>query len=148
MKTCVLCFSRRKALQWMIRSRSRWYSVRTGEGPSLRSRPRLAKLLAARGESADSSSLRRRATALRSTSVILTVGRRRRKGQASRLRRQLFDGYSLCEVPWLIHIAAAPDRYMVGESLERQRGEDGIQEWRCFRQPDDVIGRFRYLLVT
>src|SRR3990170_5667040 len=48
--TWVLCLRRRKALLWMTRSRSRWNSVRTEEGSSGRSRPRLAALLAAKGE--------------------------------------------------------------------------------------------------
>src|SRR3954452_11225607 len=38
MNTCVLCLSRRKALQWTIRSRSRWNGVRTGESSSSTSR--------------------------------------------------------------------------------------------------------------
>src|SRR5205823_760600 len=34
MKTCVLCFSRRNAFEWTIRSRSRWNGVRSGESSS------------------------------------------------------------------------------------------------------------------
>ena len=40
-KTCVLCFSRRKAVEWMIRSRSRWKSLRVGDAGSAIRRPRL-----------------------------------------------------------------------------------------------------------
>ena len=40
-KTCVLCFRRRKAVAWMIRSRSRWNSLRVGEPGSFTSLPRL-----------------------------------------------------------------------------------------------------------
>src|SRR3990172_8439576 len=40
MNTCVLCFSRRNAFEWRMRSRSRWNSVRTVEGFSGDSPPR------------------------------------------------------------------------------------------------------------
>ena len=51
MKTCVLCFKRRNALVWMILSRSRWKSVRRGEGSSQESLPLEFLTLEAWGES-------------------------------------------------------------------------------------------------
>ncbi len=42
-KTCVLCARRRKAVEWMIRSRSRWNSLRVGEADSGKRRPRDAE---------------------------------------------------------------------------------------------------------
>src|SRR5579875_219981 len=74
MKTCVLCFRRRNALQCRMRSRSRWYSVRSGEGGSGRSRPRLVLLRAAYGESRSS----------RASSRARTVSRRSRASRSSR----------------------------------------------------------------
>src|SRR5438105_1943437 len=72
MNTCVLCFSRRNALQWMIRSRSRWYSVRMSDGGSARTRPRLSKLRAAAGASSRSrSSSRNRTTSCRRIAAIV-----------------------------------------------------------------------------
>src|SRR3546814_10310438 len=41
MKTWVLCLSRRKAVEWMIRSRSRWKQVRVSLSGSGWKRPRL-----------------------------------------------------------------------------------------------------------
>src|SRR3954451_4754976 len=41
-KTCVLCRSRRKALEWTMRSRSRWNGVRRRHSSSTASRPRVS----------------------------------------------------------------------------------------------------------
>src|SRR5581483_3690537 len=49
--TWVLCFSRRNALAWTIRSRSRWKAVRSGSGSSSRSRPFDPEASVACGES-------------------------------------------------------------------------------------------------
>src|SRR4051812_12471433 len=38
MNPCVLCFSRRNALEWTIRSRSRWNGVRSDESSSVTAR--------------------------------------------------------------------------------------------------------------
>jgi hypothetical protein len=62
MNTCVLCFSRRKALQCTMRSRSRWNGERSehssGSGCSL---PWLADERTASGSSSTSSAAARRA---------------------------------------------------------------------------------------
>ena len=49
-KTWVLCLRRRKDLEWMIRSRSRWKAVRMECGDSGRFRPRESRLRQALGE--------------------------------------------------------------------------------------------------
>ena len=49
MKTWVLCFSRRKAVVWTMRSRSRWNRERVGLSVSLNSRPRLCAGIAGIG---------------------------------------------------------------------------------------------------
>ena len=58
MKTWVLCLSRRKDLVWMMRSRSRWKSVRRGLGSSSTLRPRESRDLTAKGERDSSRSSR------------------------------------------------------------------------------------------
>src|SRR5665811_93596 len=61
MNTCVLCISRLKLFEWMMRSRSRWNAMRTGESASTVLRV-AALLRVARGDrcwSSDRSSMSR-----------------------------------------------------------------------------------------
>src|SRR5215216_3141131 len=63
MKTCVLCFSRRKAFEWTIRSRSRWKGVRSRHSSSSSyARPRVSYERTASGDSQVSSCSRTRAS--------------------------------------------------------------------------------------
>ena len=71
-KTWVLCLSRRNALEWMIRSRSRSKAVRNSSGSSGRSRPRLAVDLVAAGLSRSSSASRATRSRRRSSVAALT----------------------------------------------------------------------------
>src|SRR5437764_9879438 len=72
MKTCVLCFSRRNAFEWTIRSRSRWNGVRSGESSSGWAR-RAGYDRAASGDSADSSSAAMRSGNSEAAAVVVVV---------------------------------------------------------------------------
>src|SRR2546423_541052 len=72
MKTCVLCFSRRNAFEWTIRSRSRWNGVRSGESSSGWAR-RAGYERAASCDSADSSAAAMRSWNSEAAAVVVVV---------------------------------------------------------------------------
>ena len=38
----------------------------------------------------------------------------------------LLDRHALCQVSWLVHVAASPHGYVAGEELEGHYFEDGL----------------------
>src|SRR5439155_11723918 len=121
----------------MIRSRSRWNSVRTGEGSSGILRPRVWSLRTAYGESACSLSSRRRRTIERSID-----------NDSNALMVRLLDGNGLSKIARLVHIASATNGYVVGEQLKRYRREDRREQVGNLRHIHHVIGFFCDVLVA
>ena len=52
---------------------------------------------------------------------------------------KLFHGHALCQVSWLVYVAAAADGYVVGEELEGDYFEDGEEEFVGLGDADGVF---------
>ena len=156
-KTWVLCFSRRNALEWMIRSRSRSNAVRNSSGSSGRSRPRLldragggraeALLLGLAGEAvaAQQSSggahllhgpMMPLGTPPRACSVADNDGRGRSRRQADQRRRR-----RLQHLEALVRPGGGLE---VGDPVRRRRAGRGLApiglDDRCRRLPQPLAG--------
>src|SRR5215211_3244632 len=133
MKTCVLCFSRRNAFEWTIRSRSRWNGVRSDESSSATAR-RAGYERAARGDSCVRSNASIRSWNERSVGVVWETV----TWEFSQADRRRDPGSSVRVVPSLAALAAAVlDRRVGQPEAEADDGHevhDRLEPVACVRE--------------
>src|SRR5271156_3970578 len=56
--------------------------------------------------------------------------------------RGLLDGDGFCEVARLIHVAAPPHRYVIGQQLQRDYFQERHEQLGSGRKLDEMVGRF------
>jgi len=68
--------------------------------------------------------------------------------QKQKFERSSFNGDRFGQVPWTVDVAAAQNRYVIGEELERDDGQDSLQAVDCVRNLDRLEGhRLRFLVI-
>src|SRR5215212_5601302 len=131
MNTCVLCFSRRNALEWTIRSRSRWNGVRSGESSSATAR-RAGYERAAGGDSCVRSNASIRSWKERSAGVVWETVT---EGFSQAVRRSDEGSAGVGVAPLVVPSRAlVPDRgdgQPQAESDDRDQVDDRLEPVAC-----------------